>query len=62
VYVGIDARIGDDTLLSANVSVMDRCLIGARVGDVEHRPAAGDRQQRLPARRHRHRQVRTSTA
>lgn len=30
VYVGVDARIGDDTLLSANVSVMDRCLIGAR--------------------------------
>jgi UDP-3-O-[3-hydroxymyristoyl] glucosamine N-acyltransferase len=30
VYVGVDARIGDDTLLSANVSVMERCLIGAR--------------------------------
>ena len=30
VYVGDDARIGEGSVLSANVSVMDRCLIGAR--------------------------------
>lgn len=29
-YVGEDARIGDDTVLSPNVAVMDRCVVGAR--------------------------------
>jgi UDP-3-O-[3-hydroxymyristoyl] glucosamine N-acyltransferase len=42
VYVGVDARIGDDTLLSANVSVMDRCLVGADDGARVHQTARAD--------------------
>lgn len=30
VYLGDFARVGDDTVLSANVAVMDRCTVGAR--------------------------------
>lgn len=30
VYLGEFARVGDDTVLAANVAVMDRCTVGAR--------------------------------